>query len=389
VGAYRQFNDIRGQRTLDREGCRGRRAIEESLRMPFDDSVLVWHLSTEFCYFDHVDTGNDATRHSRMVSNYMAYLLFVKPEMLIPGARCRLFRATYHELSKMLKPPPEDEETVEVEPTEKKAPPPRARNEMVRKVIQKVKPTIGLGLSSEDLVHKAWAVAHELMEFAEDKKQDFIQKWKNLRAVVRSAREKADQLIIDVDKNNKADQLTEGGKKTFKEMAAVFISEAENFISEAEKFISEERKKKRTKEEEKITDLLESAKKMAEFVQEEEKTVVAVKEFTKTAEEVIEQVGKEEKLKDLMLMIRGKEHADDKMWAVIQGVWVEMFCFSGGRCRGPRVPACQEPGQRRRVPLLRLAPPVLHGDGDHAGEDAEAGAARGWGHRSSGKDTHG
>ena len=117
--------------------------------------------------------------------------------------------------------------------------------------------------------------------------------------------------------------------------------------------------------------------------------MVAVKEFTKTAEEVIEQVGKEEKLKDLMLMIRGKEHADDKMWAVIQGVWVEMLCFSAGRCRGPRVPACQEPGQRRRVPLLRLAPPVLHGDGDHAGEDAEAGAARGWGHRSSGKDTHG
>jgi len=28
VGAYRRFNDSRSQRTLDREGCRGRRAID-------------------------------------------------------------------------------------------------------------------------------------------------------------------------------------------------------------------------------------------------------------------------------------------------------------------------------------------------------------------------
>ena len=25
---------------------------------------------------------------------------------------------------------------------------------------------------------------------------------------------------------------------------------------------------------------------------------------------------------------------DDKMWKVIQGVWVEMLCFSASRCRG-------------------------------------------------------
>ncbi|CAD6256647.1 unnamed protein product [Miscanthus lutarioriparius] len=91
VGAYRRFNDSRGQWTLQREGCRDRdrirKAIEESLRMPFHESVLLWHLATEFCYFDHVDTGHDAIRHSRMVSNYMAYLLFVEPEMLIPGVR--------------------------------------------------------------------------------------------------------------------------------------------------------------------------------------------------------------------------------------------------------------------------------------------------------------
>ena len=58
-----------------------------------------------------------------------------------------------------------------------------------------------------------------------------------------------------------------------------------------------------------------------------------------------EEVKKQQQLTDLverslitnekeLLMIRSREHADDKMWAVIQGVWVEMLCFSAGRCRG-------------------------------------------------------
>jgi len=173
--------------------------------MPFDDSVLLWHLATEFCYFDHVDTGHDATRHSRMVSNYMAYLLVVEPEMLITGARRRLFGAAYAELRKMLKPPPEDELEVELEPTEKKAPPPRAKNEIVRKVIQEAKSTMGLG--SENVVYMAWAVAHELKEFAKKKKQEFISelkeregKRKEVMRVLRCAKEKADE-IIQVNEN--------------------------------------------------------------------------------------------------------------------------------------------------------------------------------------------
>ena len=205
VGAYWRFNDSRAQRTLEREGCVGRRAIEESLLMPFDENVLLWHLATEFCYFDHVDTGHDATRHSRMVSNYMAYLLVVEPEMLITGARRRLFGAAYAELRKMLKPPPEDELEVELEPTEKKAPPPRAKNEIVRKVIQEVKSTMGLG--SENVVYMAWAVAHELKEFAKKKKQEFISelkeregKRKEVMRVLRCAKEKADE-IIQVNEN--------------------------------------------------------------------------------------------------------------------------------------------------------------------------------------------
>ncbi|EES09980.1 uncharacterized protein LOC8062642 [Sorghum bicolor] len=353
VRAYRQFNDSRGQRTLEREGCSGRSAVEESLRMPFDESVLLWHLATELCYFDHVDTGHDATRHSRMVSNYMAYLLVVEPEMLIAGARSRLFRATYHKLRKMLKPPPEEEEVVELEATEKKAPPPRAKNEMVRKVIQQVKSSIGLG--SEDLVHKAWAVANELMEFAEEKRQEFIKD--------ESARkEKMETLKVAMDSaKNKAVEHMECKEICNCKMKEKMETAKEN----AEEFINVEKKKKQNEDEERLTQLLEKAKNKAEelikndektaadVAKEEEKKKQMVKDFSNSAQAVIkeiddqlkEEVKKQQQLTDLverslitnekeLLMIRSREHADDKMWAVIQGVWVEMLCFSAGRCRG-------------------------------------------------------
>lgn len=344
VEAYRRFNDSRGQRTLEREGCGGRRAIEESLRMPFDESVLLWHLATEFCYFDHVDTGHDATRHSRAVSNYMAYLLLVKPEMLIPGARRGLFRAAHAELRKMLKPPPEDEIAVELEPTEKKAPPPRAENEMVRKVMQKVKSTIGLG--SEGLVHKARAVAHELMEFAEEKRREFVQEQKEMgerkKIIVQALREA----------KQKANEFNTNPMEGFKEKANRFINEVKD--------------KKKTKDEEKFTDLLGDARNKAEELikvikdevknagkrtdqkreEEKDKKMLNVNELSESVGKAIKHAEEEErKLRDLMerklitneeelLVIRSREEADNKMWAVIQGVWVEMLCFSAGRCRG-------------------------------------------------------
>ena len=34
------------------------------------------------------------------------------------------------------------------------------------------------------------------------------------------------------------------------------------------------------------------------------------------------------------IVISAGEDGDDEMWKVIQGVWVEMLCFSAGRCRG-------------------------------------------------------
>lgn len=40
----------------------------------------------------------EATYRSKEISNYMVYMLFVNPEMLMTGARHSLFRAMYKEI---------------------------------------------------------------------------------------------------------------------------------------------------------------------------------------------------------------------------------------------------------------------------------------------------
>jgi len=102
MATYRAFNDNRGHWTLDRENCRD---MEWSLQRPFDESVILWHLATDFCF--HLTPPSNTAQldayRSRVMSNYMAYLLFVNPEMLMTGARRSLFRKAYGQLKETLK----------------------------------------------------------------------------------------------------------------------------------------------------------------------------------------------------------------------------------------------------------------------------------------------
>ncbi|KAM3223265.1 hypothetical protein ACQJBY_056921 [Aegilops geniculata] len=123
VSSYRKFNDNRGQFTLGHEGCY--EDLGWSLDGAFDESVLLWHLATDFCYYDTVVSRShhgllctqDSCPHAyacpawcegsghhkraiqcREISNYMMYLLFVNPEMLLAGTRRNLFTSAYSEL---------------------------------------------------------------------------------------------------------------------------------------------------------------------------------------------------------------------------------------------------------------------------------------------------
>ncbi|CAN6334173.1 unnamed protein product [Urochloa humidicola] len=304
VGPYRRFNDSRGQRTLKwkwmspSDGYRDRDAqqprsdpVGASLRLPFDESVLLWHLATEMCYYEHVDTGSDASRHSRVISSYMAYLLFANPDMLVPSARRNLFKAASRELE------PSGGE-IELDPVEAAtlAPPPKTRDEMARKIIQKVKSTIGV----DDLVHRAWGLVDELMEFAK----------------VEAGKKEEEDKVAEDARNKKEDEEIELRR-----------SERNKRKQQDREYI--ERKRKERMEDPNLT---EKQRKLGE--EEDNKFLEDQKNKRKEEkeEELVMKKAQEVRLKQLM--IKAKRTGDDKMWEVIQGVWVEMLCFSASRCRG-------------------------------------------------------
>ncbi|XP_062205941.1 uncharacterized protein LOC133907865 [Phragmites australis] len=71
---------------------------------PFDESVLLWHIATDLCFrMRHSEADRTPREPSReectkAMSNYMAYLLQFRPEMLMTGSRQHLFTQAMEDL---------------------------------------------------------------------------------------------------------------------------------------------------------------------------------------------------------------------------------------------------------------------------------------------------
>ncbi|CAD6253107.1 unnamed protein product [Miscanthus lutarioriparius] len=123
--SYRGFNNLRGQWTLNKHKHKMDTTghvsdLASSLMAPFDESVLMWHVATDLCYCedksmftaaaaaagDEGSCTNKTRQHnaylSRKISKYMAYLLFIRPEMLLPGARSGLFNIVSDHIAAIL-----------------------------------------------------------------------------------------------------------------------------------------------------------------------------------------------------------------------------------------------------------------------------------------------
>ncbi|CAO2149310.1 unnamed protein product [Urochloa humidicola] len=142
--------------------------------MPFDKSVLLWHLATEFCFYDR-DTSTHPTHTTvvhrcRVTSNYMAYLLFINPEMLMTGARPRLFRDEYKRLIEGM--PLDDGEPA------RETMVPR-EEEVAKKIIQNLKGHTHTQ-GEEGVANDAWALSKELMDLCKDDSEKI---WKVIEGV--------------------------------------------------------------------------------------------------------------------------------------------------------------------------------------------------------------
>jgi len=104
VESYWEFSDFRGHQTLEHNGCEEN--LGWSIEKPFDESILLWHVATDFCFYRRAkDAPTDPIYASilpRKISNYMMYLLSSKSEMLLPGSRVTLFRTAYKKLNGIL-----------------------------------------------------------------------------------------------------------------------------------------------------------------------------------------------------------------------------------------------------------------------------------------------
>ncbi|KAM0916791.1 hypothetical protein ACQ4PT_009954 [Festuca glaucescens] len=111
AASYRRFNELRGQWALRRHHQLG-----WSLKKPFDESVLIWHIATDLCFY-HMNTSpqcrqGEGTQRSREISNYMVYLLLIRPEMLMPDTRSDLFTSVSNKILGNSKGPFDTEEMI-------------------------------------------------------------------------------------------------------------------------------------------------------------------------------------------------------------------------------------------------------------------------------------
>uniref|UniRef100_A0A0E0BGN0 DUF4220 domain-containing protein n=1 Tax=Oryza glumipatula TaxID=40148 RepID=A0A0E0BGN0_9ORYZ len=75
VQSYWKFSDTRGHWTLECNECEDT-VIRSNIEKPFDESIILWHLATDFC-FHHKDASPDSdecAKPCRQISNYMMHL---------------------------------------------------------------------------------------------------------------------------------------------------------------------------------------------------------------------------------------------------------------------------------------------------------------------------
>ncbi|KAM3289436.1 hypothetical protein P3S67_017724 [Capsicum chacoense] len=91
----------RGSIALDKNDCP---SLAWSTKVEFDQSILIWHIATDLCYYleFYIDNGSTTrsveSKQSKQLSDYMLYLLVVCPFMLPIGIGMIRFKDTCAEV---------------------------------------------------------------------------------------------------------------------------------------------------------------------------------------------------------------------------------------------------------------------------------------------------
>ena len=109
VDAMRDLKPItqRGQWALERYGCLNHE-FKWSVKRDFDKSISIWHIATDICYHSDVQNAiaNSQIEMAKLLSNYMMYLLAMRPHMLCTTTSDIIFQHTYTTLLTFLRTRP-------------------------------------------------------------------------------------------------------------------------------------------------------------------------------------------------------------------------------------------------------------------------------------------
>ncbi|KAJ1435797.1 hypothetical protein SESBI_04747 [Sesbania bispinosa] len=104
IEACKELCAYRGDRVLEKWNCHDgdiKRSIKE---VEFDQSILLWHIATDLCYYSDEPAVSFQSREiSKLLSNYMLYLLVMCPFMLPNGIGQIRFEDTCAEVDELLK----------------------------------------------------------------------------------------------------------------------------------------------------------------------------------------------------------------------------------------------------------------------------------------------
>ncbi|XP_006663294.1 uncharacterized protein LOC102713584 [Oryza brachyantha] len=156
--SYSRFNDSRGHWTLERNKCE-EIFIQRSIEKPFDESIILWHLATDFCShrMGASPDSDESANRCRQISNYMMHLLFANPEMLLPSSRRVMFTTAYSELENILQG--EDVSLLD-------------EKELTEKIIDRAEN------AEYSFISDSWTLAKDLMQLGDEKKM-----WRVIKGV--------------------------------------------------------------------------------------------------------------------------------------------------------------------------------------------------------------
>ncbi|KAK7281566.1 hypothetical protein RIF29_09671 [Crotalaria pallida] len=95
------FNQ-RGEWSLGRYGCLN--DLKWSVKRDFDKSITIWHIATDICYYSDAQchTTNPKIQMAKYLSNYMMYLLTLRPHMLSTTTAKIIFQHAFDKLKALL-----------------------------------------------------------------------------------------------------------------------------------------------------------------------------------------------------------------------------------------------------------------------------------------------